>query len=135
MNKGQLRAFRAQAKEMGQLRESLERLQALKGPKITKYDNSPGGGGDGQSPVESSVERIIALEDKYHAMLAQYAHRRILIEEAIADLAPNEKAVIRSYYLDCLTWEETAYNLHFSYQHTHRLHASALIHLSEKEKK
>ena len=135
MNKARLRAFRAQAKEMSQLLDSIERMTALKGPKITNYEGGgTGGGSNNGSPIERSVEKIIELETRYADMLGTYAKNRGEIEDAIEPLPSNEKAVIRAYYLDGLTWEATAYLLGFSYQHVHRLHSNALHKLHESEK-
>jgi len=131
MTKKELKAFRVKAREVVQLKSSLEQMKDEIGPKGVDY-SAPVTSHSGEgSLTETAVERYIMLEQKYLSYLAEYTAERLRIEAAAEHLSPNERAVIRSYYLDRLSWEETAYKLHFSYQHIHRLHASALIKLEQ----
>lgn len=102
------------------------------GAKTSNFSGSNSAGKSDGSEVERIVERLIALETKYETMIADYAEERTVIEAAMQILKPNERAVIRLYYFDGNTWEKTADRLHYSYQHVHRLHASALQKLKEK---
>ena len=131
MTKKELKTFRMKAREIAQIKSSLERMKEEIGPKGVDYSSSVMKHSGEGSQIETAVERYILLEQKYLAYLADYTAERLRIEEAAEHLNPNERAVIRSYYLDRLSWEETAYTLHFSYQHIHRLHASALIKLEQ----
>ena len=126
MNKQELRDFRGQAREIAQIKATLERMRDDVGPKITSYDAPAVLSGGSGSPVERAVERYLALEARYTSMLDTYTHERNRIEDSIEHLTPNERAVLRAYYLDGLTWEATAYLLGFSYRQVHRLHAAAL---------
>ena len=129
IDKIRLKAIRSQAKEMQLLLETITAMRATVGAKITNANGGIGGGQPDGTDTERTVEKIIALEQKYYHKLRTYADERELIENALAVLEPNERALIRLYYFDCLTWEDTAERLHYSYQHVHRLHASALIKL------
>lgn len=132
ITKQQLRAFRTQANEIRLLAETIRAMRETLGAKVSDA-NSPAVHGGNSSAMERAVEKIIDIERKYQDKVDDYAAQREQIESAIEKLLPNERAVIRLYYLDCLTWEETADKIHFSYQHTHRLHASALNKLNQGE--
>lgn len=132
MTKQELRAFRGQAREIAQLKESLDRMRDEIGPKGTDFSAVNVQNSGNSSPVESFVLGYLELEQRYRDKLIIYYEERARIEDAITILTPNERAVIRSYYLDRMTWEETAYKLHFSYPHTHRIHAAALKKLEEE---
>lgn len=127
IDKIRLKAFRSQAREMQLLLETIAAMRATVGAKITNANGDIGGGGqpDG-TDTERTVEKIIALEQKYNSKRRSYVEERLIIEDALNILEPNERALIRLYYFDLHTWEETAERLHYSYQHIHRLHASAL---------
>ena len=128
IDKKRLKHFRALAKETALINETLKTMRETVGAKTSNFSGSNGAGkskSDG-SEVEQIVERLIALETKYETMIFDYTEERTVIEAALKMLKPNERAVIRLYYFDCNTWEKTAERLHYSYQHVHRLHASAL---------
>ena len=134
MTKAYLRSFRSKAKEMKQLQESLERLKELRsGVKATTFDRDSIKHQDDSSPTEQSIVHIMAVETEYKNRLENYGMQRLSIENAIRTLPSNQAAVIRAYYLDGLTWEETALELDISYTHVHRLHAAALRRLADIE--
>ncbi len=62
----------------------------------------------------------------YESRIAEHVEEQHRIESALIALTPDEAAVLRSYYINHLTWEAVAYELHYSYQHVHRLHKAAL---------
>ena len=127
MTKQELRAFRAQHREVTQIRATLDRLyDEIGAPASDPAKESIVNRRRSGSPVEKTVESYVTLEGFYKARLDAYASERCRIEKAIEILKPNERAVIRSYYLDHLTWEATAYLLDISYPHVHRLHKAAL---------
>ena len=107
ITKQQLRAFRTQANEIRLLAETIRAMRETLGAKVSDA-NSPAVHGGNSSAMERAVEKIIDIERKYQDKVDDYAAQREQIESAIEKLLPNERAVIRLYYLDCLTWEETA---------------------------
>ena len=133
MTKQYLRDFRRQAREMSQLRQSLDNYRYLIGPGIANYSGASVSGGSQTSVVERTAEKLIELEDRYIRMLALYQVTRERIEDAIEKLSTEERSVIRAYYLDGLTWEETAYLINYSYPQVHRIHAAALIKLLDED--
>ena len=130
MTKHELRAFRAKSREMKQLREQLADLLSLSAP--TSEFKAVRGANDNGSAVERSVEKIIALTNRYEALLAAYALERERIEEAFEKLTPDERTVLRAYYFDNLSWEAVAEHIDISYRHVHRLHSHALQMLKEQ---
>lgn len=132
IDKKRLKHFRALAKETALISKSLTAMIETVGPKTSDFGRIKSTGKADGSEIERIVERLIALETKYEKMIDCYTEERTVIEAALKILKPNERAVIRLYYFDCNTWEQTAEQLHYSYQHVHRLHGSALQKLKGK---
>lgn len=132
IDKKRLKRFRALAKETALISKSLTTMRETVGPKTSGFGRIKSTGKADGSEIERIVERLIALETKYEKMIDCYTEERTVIEAALKILKPNERAVIRLYYFDCNTWEQTAEQLHYSYQHVHRLHGSALQKLKGK---
>ena len=126
MTKQELRAFRKQSREIKELRSHLQDITELYAP-ITAYDRQRFGGETDGTATEQAVEKILALQQKYEARLNAYIDERIRIEQSFDALTPDERAVMRAYYFDSMTWEVIAERLDISYRHVHRLHAHALI--------
>ena len=126
MTKQELRAFRKQSREIKELRSHLKDITELYAP-IAAYDRQRFGGETDGTSTEQAVEKILALQQKYEAKLNAYIDERIRIEQSFEVLTPDERAVMRAYYFDSMSWEVVAERLDISYRHVHRLHAHALI--------
>lgn len=127
MTKQELRAFRRQAREIRELRSHLKDIEELYAP-VASYDRQRfGGGSDEGSNVERAVEKILVLQSRYEDRLNAYVDERLRIEQSFEVLTPDERAVMRAYYFDGLSWERVAERLDISYRHVHRLHSAALI--------
>ena len=77
--------------------------------------------------MERAVEKILVLQSRYEDRLNAYVDERLRIEQSFEVLTPDERAVMRAYYFDGLSWERVAERLDISYRHVHRLHSAALI--------
>lgn len=130
-DKTRLRAFRSMATEVRLINETMAAMRETIGAKVTNLSASGGASADGTA-TERTVEKLDALESKYKKRKQDYLNERTAIENAIDRLDPTQRALIRLYYMDCRTWEETAEALRFSTQHVHRIHAAALIELSKE---
>lgn len=132
IDKNRLRAFRSMATEVRLIDETIKAMRETVGAKTTNLSSSAGGSDSDGTATERTVEKLLALEAKYNKRKADYVDERQTIERAIEKLDPTQRALIRLYYMDLKTWEETAEALRFSTQHVHRIHAAALIELSNE---
>lgn len=74
----------------------------------------PGGSGDGQS-LARAVEREEAAERKAYAQRTVCDRLFEEIDNALRQLESNrDYCVLRKHYLDCLTWEQIADEMHYS---------------------
>jgi len=130
IDKTRLKQFRAQAKEMQLIAETINAMRETIGAKVSGMDGTGRSQGDGTA-TERTVEKLLSLENKYLGKLREYADERDVIERALGVLDPNERALIRLYYFDLHNWEEVAKLMNYSYQHIHRIHAAALEKLKQ----
>lgn len=130
MTKHELRAFRNKANEIKQLEEQILMLADVS-PKASRFDKILVDSGRTGSPVEEIVERLIALRERYQAALDAYTAEKLQIERAFEILTPNERAALRYYYFENLTWEQTAEKMDKSTRYILSLHKWALIKLRD----
>lgn len=130
MTKHELRAFRSKANEIKQLEEQILMLADVS-PKASRFDKILVDSGRTGSPVEEIVERLIALRERYQSVLDAYTAEKLQIERAFEILTPNERAALRYYYFDNLTWEQTAEKMDKSTRYILSLHKWALIKLRD----
>lgn len=130
MTKHELRAFRGKANEIKQLEEQILILADVS-PKASRFDKILVDSGRTGSPVEEIVERLIALRERYQAALDAYTAEKLQIERAFEILTPNERAALRYYYFENLTWEQTAEKMDKSTRYILSLHKWALIKLRD----
>lgn len=81
------------------------------------------------SDLSSYAAELTELEEKL--MIARY--KRIKLHTEISDNIEamedeTEKCVLRLKYLQCMTWEEVAVYMNYSWRQIHNFHASALNH-------
>lgn len=130
MTKHELRTFRNKANEIKQLEEQILILSDVT-PKASRFDKILVDSGRIGSPVEEIVERLIALRERYQASLDAYTAEKLQIERAFEILTPNERAALRYYYFENLTWEQTAEKMDKSTRYILSLHKWALIKLRD----
>ena len=72
-----------------------------------------------------------ALVELYQDKLDRMAEELLAIEQAIDRLPVRERAILRRYYIQGMTWEEVCVAEHYSWRQVHRIHARALERLKE----
>ena len=105
MTKQELRNYRQMKAELSDIDRLVKRLNDLKLPELT----------------EIYCEKIENLKTRLKR-----------IEDAIAELEPVERRLMRLRYIDGLEWHQVAVRISYSWQQTHRIHARALIKLLNK---
>lgn len=105
-----------------------DELEALKSVKIVTYAPRQGDGGcDSSDTVGRLLAKIDALSEKYNRKLDHLIDLRDEAREVI-DAIPVEiyRVILVKRYLRAMPWAKIADELHFSIQHTFRLHGKAL---------
>lgn len=115
--------------EADQLKNELDSLYImLKSPVIT---GMPGGHSADADKIGNVVAKIEEKEARYLGKLNVILNEEKVIEKAIDELKDaRERTVMRYRYISGYIWEEICVKAHYSWQHIHRLHASALKKLS-----
>lgn len=129
--KEQLSEYRHLRKEGAQIQRKLEEVEAaMMSPRTPRLDGMPRGGSGGD-PVSSLVEQHLALIDKYTDLLTHQAKAQLDVERMIESLPSKERLVLRSYYIDGMTWEKVCVAANYSWRQVHNIHAAALDRLVE----
>lgn len=86
---------------------------------------------------QQQLEELLAagesreLRQCYRAKLAEVEAEQLAIEEAIENLEPRERALMRYRYIDGYKWEKICVLLHYEWRQTHNIHSEALRKLQE----
>ena len=75
--------------------------------------------GDGAAEIDKVTREIEKQIKKSYLTLS-------VIDLAIEELPAREGYLIRARYIGCLSWEQIAVDMKYSWQHIHRIHADAL---------
>lgn len=75
------------------------------------------------------------VENYINSQIAKGLEEMHYIENLIDQLDERGKLLMRYRYIDCLTWEEIACKMYYTWQHMHRIHSKCLIILEESIKK
>lgn len=98
--------------------------QTLKSPIITGTSKAHPSNPDKLGEV---IIKIQEKEARYLGKLDVILNEEEEIEKVIDTLKDSrERTVMRYRYISGLEWEEVCVKAHYSWKHTHRLHASAL---------
>ena len=131
--KKRLNSYRSLAAEHAQILAELRRLeQSMDSPSGSNLDGMPRSPGV-SNPVERMVIKLVTLQDRYKAQLAELASAQEEIEDMIQSLEPSERMLARFRYIDGLAWEEVCYKVNYSWRQTHRIHGRIIDKLVDAE--
>lgn len=135
MDKERLRQYQAIKHELAQVGEQIEELQAvLYGPKAQQMDGMPFAPSGGSSDArEAMLDKKAQLLAHYEQLREDLTAEQLAIEQAIEQLEPRLRTLLRLRYLDGLRWEEVCTRMSYSWQQVHRMHRQALARLREAE--
>lgn len=126
MTKEELCQYIAIKKEIDQIKQELERVEAtMTSPRIQQLTGMPRGGSSGDSMV-NIIARCGELREKYSERMLALMSTQLEIEQAIDTLDPTARRLMRYRYIDGLAWEEICVKIGYSWRQTHRLHSEAL---------
>lgn len=72
---------------------------------------------------ESGSEKLHSL---YREKLAKVEAEQLEIEQAIDSLDSMERAIMRHYYIDGMTWEAVCCKVNYEWAQIHRIHGEIL---------
>lgn len=135
MTKEQLRTYRGIKLERDKLAAMIQEVEAVMySPRAPKLDGMPHGGSAPGSVVEEAATKHAELLEKYRRKVEELSAALVEIENAIETLNDStERAVLRLYYAQGLTWEEVCVATCYSWRQIHRIHARALATLKTRE--
>ena len=85
--------------------------------------------GDGAQSAKDphKFDKLVELEDQINQMIDDLVDQRMLSLNLISRLDDSrERMILKLYYVDFLSWEQTAVSANLSWTHTMRLRKSAL---------
>lgn len=131
MDKKTLQNYRAMDKELKQLEELIERIDArICEAKTSHLTPEPKGGGYAADATLNSLAMLEKLRGMYDRKWDALIAARTEIEIAIDHLEPTERLLIRYRYIDGMSWVKIARKLCYSERHTTRLHGEILKKMS-----
>ena len=93
----------------------------------SSFSDMPRSGG-GSDKIQTTVEKIIEIEEKLDHEIDALVDLRNRIEAAVERLEDGRlRDVMRYRYIDGMKWEQIAVEMHYSYMQVCRLHGKALL--------
>lgn len=120
-------------RERDQIAEELRTAEGdATSPSSPNLDGMPRASGYGDSMV-GRVSEIINLRELYERKRDEISDAMLAIENAIEDLEPVERTLLRYRYIYGMTWEQVSVAMNYSWRQTHKIHARALDKLAMQE--
>lgn len=121
-----LKRYKQIDKEINQLLLEKREIFSL-GTKITPtYSDMPKGIGE-NNKIQSTIEKLEAQENKINQKVDLLYKVKEDIEKALYTVKDDTLRVLLRYrYINGLTWEKIAVNMHYTYQWVYKLHGEAL---------
>ena len=93
----------------------------------SSFSDMPRSGG-GSDKIQTTVEKIIEIEEQLDHEIDALVDLRNRIEAAVEKLEDGRlRDVMRYRYIDGMKWEQIAVEMHYSYMQVCRLHGKALL--------
>lgn len=77
------------------------------------------------------ISKKIEIQNDINKKLMEGYEEMARIEKLIESLDEDGKLLMRLKYIDCLTWEEVAVEMGYSWRHMHRIHGKCLKNVIE----
>ena len=121
-----LKRYKQIDKEINQLLLEKSEIFSL-GTKITPtYSDMPKGTKESDK-VQSTVEKLGALEKKIDSKIDEWYEVRLDIEKAIHTVESDKfRLLLRYRYINGWTWEKIAVEMNYAYRNVTRLHGKAI---------
>ena len=102
--------------------------------KITPTLSQAPGGSESGSPVERPMDKVLEIEEEINREIDELQTVRQEIRAALNQLEDENLKLLMEYrYIDGLTWEQIAVEMHYGFQWVCKLHGRALATIILKE--
>lgn len=121
-----LSRYRRMSKRIGRLLEEQNRWREM-ALKITPVLSQTPGGGESGSPIERPMDKVLEIDEEIKREIDELQTVRQGIRSALDQLEDENLKLLMEYrYIDGMTWEQVAVEMHYSYMQICRLHGKAL---------
>lgn len=122
-----LSEYRAIERRINRLIDEKATWNAKATATTSSFSDMPRSGG-GSDKIQTTVEKIIEIEEKLDHEIDALVDLRNRIEAAVEKLEDGRlRDVMRYRYIDGMKWEQIAVEMHYSYMQVCRLHGKALL--------
>lgn len=119
--------YRAIERRINRLIDEKASWNAKSTATTSSFSDMPRSGG-GSDKIQTTVEKIIEIEEKLDHEIDALVDLRNRIEAAVEKLEDGRlRDVMRYRYIDGMKWEQIAVEMHYSYMQVCRLHGKALL--------
>lgn len=125
MTKYELREYRNITREIKQINEERERLYALAQRCVRAPSSIPGVHGM-HDPLPDIMDKLTDLDQQLNPLMDRLLTERSRIEKALNELLGRERHIMRSYYIEGLSWTEVAKRSGYSIAQIFRIHRKSL---------
>ena len=121
-----LSRYRRMSKRIDRLLEEQNRWREM-ALKITPVLSQTPGGGESGSPIERPMDKVLEIDEEIKREIDELQTVRQEIRSALDQLEDENLKLLMEYrYIDGMTWEQVAVEMHYSYMQICRLHGKAL---------
>lgn len=121
-----LSRYRRMSKRIDRLLEEQSRWREM-ALKITPVLSQTPGGGESGSPIERPMDKVLEIDEEIKREIEELQTVRQGIRSALDQLEDENLKLLMEYrYIDGMTWEQVAVEMHYSYMQICRLHGKAL---------
>lgn len=121
-----LSRYRRMSKRIDRLLEEQSRWREM-ALKITPVLSQTPGGGESGSPIERPMDKVLEIDVEIKREIYELQTVRQEIRSALDQLEDENLKLLMEYrYIDGMTWEQVAVEMHYSYMQICRLHGKAL---------
>lgn len=112
--------------------EELQRLKDLSTKITTSLSLTKVQTSGATSKIANSVEKLIDLQEEINDDIDKFIDLRTEVISNIDKIQNSDMCnVLYKRYLDLITWEQIAVDMHFTFQWVHKLHNKALIEMQK----
>lgn len=132
MDKFELRRYADTVTEIEVLEEEIAKLQAMAYPSSSLNNSGAPSGGTHSDKVAALASKIADLTEILEQRKAAALTMCRRIEDAIAELPPQDKTLMRLKYVLAYTWDEVADRTHYSLRQVYYQHGRILREIADK---
>lgn len=135
MIKDKLQQYRKLKTELDSIKLGILQLDDdLRSPRTTQLGKISGGTQNAVTPVDIKLDEKDRLCALYRRKKEQLDLELWQIEQVIQRMPPQERTLLRLYFLQGKTWEQVAEEMGYSVAHVYRLRKNALCQLDNDDK-